>query len=263
MTLKVINHELSRNIDTLNIYVLSDLHIGEGGVDTNRMNALLRQVEQDPNARLIVNGDIVNNGIKTSVSDIYHEELSPSEQIRKVAELLTPVKDKILVIHDGNHEKRTSRLVGLNIMELVAVELYGREMADEIYSYNPYLLFVAFGKNYGRDSRKTVYSIYGKHGTGGGRTTGAKMNHLERMLDVVNADIFIHSHTHVPATFKLGSHNIDYKNRKATFKEHLFVNSNAFLKYGGYGEELGFRPTSTQFPKIVLDGERRQAQCLI
>lgn len=261
--MKIINHELPKEIDSLDIYVLSDLHIGESGVDDNRVFDLLYTVEKNPNARLIVNGDIVNNGIKTSVSDIYHEEMTPSEQIREVARLLTPVKDKILVIHDGNHEKRTSRLVGINLMEMVAVELFGREKAEELYSYNPYLLFVAFGRNYGRDCRKTVYSIYGKHGTGGGRTTGAKMNNLERMLDVINADIFIHSHTHVPATFKLGSHSVDYKNRKATFKEHLFVNSNAFLLYGGYGEELGFRPTSTQFPKITLNGERRFAQCLI
>ena len=189
--------------------------------------------------------------------------MKPSEQIKKLAQLLEPIKDKILVMTDGNHEARTSKKVGINLMETVAIELFGREKAEEIYSGEPYLLFLSFGRNRGRDERQTIYSIYGRHGSGGGRTVGAKLNHLERMFEQVNADVFIHSHTHVPAVFKLGSHNVDYKNRKATYKEHLFVNSNAFLLHGGYGEAFGYRPTNTTFPVIILNGYKRHSQCLL
>ena len=56
----------------------------------------------------------------------------PSEQIKKLAQLLEPIKDKILVMTDGNHEARTSKKVGINLMETVAIELFGREKAEEI-----------------------------------------------------------------------------------------------------------------------------------
>ena len=261
--MKVINHDLSKDYENLFIYILADLHLGESLVDMRRVDQLLNEIKSNDNARLIVNGDLVNNGIKESVSDIYHETMKPSDQIKMLAQLLEPIKDKILVMTDGNHEARTSKKVGINLMETVAIELFGREKAEEIYSNEPYLLFLSFGRNRGRDERQTIYSMYGRHGSGGGRTVGAKLNHLERMFEQVNADVFIHSHTHVPAVFKLGSHNVDYKNRKATYKEHLFVNSNAFLLHGGYGEAFGYRPTNTTFPVIILNGYKRHSQCLL
>lgn len=40
-------------------------------------------------------------------------------------------------------------------------------------------------------------------------------------------------------------------------------NTNAFLNYGGYGEEKGFAPTSTKYPKIILNGIDREVKALI
>ena len=128
--LKVINHDLSKDYENLFIYILADLHLGESLVDMRRVDQLLNEIKSNDNARLIVNGDLVNNGIKESVSDIYHETMKPSDQIKMLAQLLEPIKDKILVMTDGNHEARTSKKVGINLMETVAIELFGREKAD-------------------------------------------------------------------------------------------------------------------------------------
>ena len=45
--------------------------------------------------------------------------------------------------------------------------------------------------------------------------------------------------------------------------EQLFININTFLKYGGYGEEKGFAPTSTKYLKIILNGIKREAKAMI
>ena len=68
--MKVINHDLSKDYENLFIYILADLHLGESLVDTRRVDQLLNEIKSNDNARLIVNGDLINNGIKESVSDI-------------------------------------------------------------------------------------------------------------------------------------------------------------------------------------------------
>lgn len=238
------------------------MHIGDALVDTKRFSEFVSEASEE-NTYIIINGDIINNAIVNSVSNIYNDIYTPKQQIDIITDVLMPIRHKVLVMCEGNHELRTSKLTNIHLMEEVARRLYTKEDADKIYSDEPYLIFLSFGKNQGRDTRKTVYSIYGKHGTGGGKRVGSKANHLEDMLNIVNADIFISGHTHVPISFRLMSHNVDYRNRKVNEKEHIFVNANAFLKYGGYGEEFGFRPTSTIYPKLFLSGTDRSVRVLV
>jgi len=261
--MQVFNFEFPKEWEEVRLYVLADLHLGEHGFDEKRFAKWQAEVNADPKALVIVNGDIVNNATRHSVSDVYSETLTPNQQIDKAVELLLPIKEKILVLTEGNHEKRTYKSDGILLMDRVAKELYGADEARNRYTDGAYLIYLAFGKNNGRDSRKTVYSIYGRHGSGGGKKTGAKANRLEDMVNVINADIFLHSHTHTPIGFKLSSFNVNYRDRKISQKEHLFVNTNAFLGFGGYGEESGFRPTSTKYPVIFLNGDHREANVLI
>ena len=51
----------------------------------------------------------MNNATKTSVSNVYAETMRPREQKRKLVEMLTPLRDKILVATPGNHERRSIR----------------------------------------------------------------------------------------------------------------------------------------------------------
>jgi len=261
--MKVLNCEFPKEWDEAIIFPLADTHIGEHLIDGKRLTQWQEEVMNTENGLVIVNGDIVNNATRNSVSDIYNELLTPNQQIDRAVKLLEPIKDKIIVLTDGNHEARTYKSDGILLMDRVAKELYGQEIGSQKYVNGAYLVYIAFGRNNGRDSRKTVYSVYGKHGAGGGKRTGAKANRLEDMLNTVNADIFLHSHTHQPIGFKLASYAVNYRDRNVIYKEHLFVNTNAFLRYGGYGEEQGFRPASTAYPKIYLNGNHREMKVLI
>jgi predicted MPP superfamily phosphohydrolase len=256
--MKVIKHDLPQ-FETLEIYPLADVHIGDSLHDRKRLKQFINEVLEKENRYVIVNGDIINNAVKHGVSDIYAEELNPNEQIDETVSLLAPIKDRILVITEGNHENRTYKQDGILIMYQVAKRL---DIFDS-YSEGAYLLFVKFGKSQGRNCRKMPYAIYGKHGAGGGRKVGAKAIRLFEMAEVIDADVFIHSHTHVPMVLRKTFYRVDYRNEKATAIEQLFVNTNAFLKYGGYGEEKGFAPTSTKYPKIILNGIEREAKALI
>ncbi|GFN35364.1 metallophosphoesterase [Tepidimicrobium xylanilyticum] len=256
--MKIIKHDLPQ-FDTLEIYPLADVHIGDPLHDKKRAKQFINEVLEKENRYVIVNGDIINNAVKHGVSDVYAEELTPNQQIEETVNLLNPIKDRILVITEGNHENRTYKQDGILIMYQVAQRLG----IFDCYSEGAYLLFVKFGKSQGRDCRKMPYAIYGKHGSGGGRKVGAKAIRLFEMAEVIDADIFIHSHTHVPMVLRKTFFRVDYRNEKATQIEQIFINTNGFLNFGGYGEEKGFAPTSTKYPKIILNGIEREVKALI
>ena len=115
---------------------------------------------------------------KTSVSDSYAEEIPPMEQIQKAVGLFSPIKDKILAITTGNHERRTYNKEGIDLMEIVARQM---GLYDK-FSKSGALVFVRFGeqsrghketKGTG-NVRKMCYTIYTTHGSGGGRKEGGE-----------------------------------------------------------------------------------------
>lgn len=256
--MKVITKELPK-FKELEIYPLADVHIGDPLHDKKRLKQFIQEVLEKENRYIIVNGDVINNAVRQGVSDIYAEELSPNEQIDRAVEILSPIKDRILVITEGNHENRSYKQDGILIMYQVAQRLG----IYDSYAEGAYLLFIKFGKSQGRDCRKMPYAIYGKHGSGGGRKVGAKAIRLFEMAEVVDADVFLHSHTHVPMVLRKTFHRVDYRNEKVTPIEQLFINTNSYLNFGGYAENYGYHPTSTQYPKIILDGVERKATAMI
>ena len=79
------------------------------------------------------------------------------------------------------------------------------------------------------------------------------------MNAIIDADIFIHSHTHLPMVMKQGYHRIDVRNSAVAHVNKLFVNTAANLNYGGYGEAQEFKPSSKDTPIIYLNGRKKES----
>jgi hypothetical protein len=77
------------------------------------------------------------------------------------------------------------------------------------------------------------------------------------MASIIDTDIYIHSHTHLPMIMKQGYHRIDDRNNAVALVTKLFVNTAANLTYGGYGEAQEFKPTSNHTPIIYLNGRKK------
>ena len=248
------------DFDTVELYALADVHMGDMNQDKKRLKQFITEVKEQRNRFVIVNGDIVNLALRHSVSDIYSEEYPPNIAIDKTVELLQEIKDRIVVVTEGNHEARAYKSDGILVMDRVTKEL----QIPETYSAGAYLIFATLGKNRGSNHRKTSYAIYGKHSNGGGgRRVGGKANKLEDMAGIIDADIYIVSHTHQVMAFRKDFFRCNYRNQAITLTEKLFINTNAFLGYGGYGEEHGYTPASTRYPKLILDGYERNSQVLL
>ena len=252
--MKVIKIDLPRDLPSLEIHTFADEHIGDEHSDLKKLLARIEYVKNTPNAYCILNGDIIDNATKTSIGDTYTQMFNPMEQLAKAVEIFAPLKDKILCITHGNHENRTYKKEGINLSCLMANQL---GLADR-YTPTSALIFIRFGEgSHSTRYRKVSYTLYVLHGCGGGRKEGAKANRLADMASIIDTDIYIHSHTHLPMVMKQAFHRIDTSNSTVALVDKLFVNTAANLKYGGYGEAGEFKPTSTDTPTIYLNGSKK------
>lgn len=255
--MKVINRTLSEDFKDIKLIALSDFHIGDELCNLKLIKQVLEEVKTSPNTFIILNGDLMNNGTKTSVSDVYSEQMTPTEQILKLCDLLEPIKEKILVIHPGNHENRTLKNDGIDIIRLVAKQLGIEDRFSEGWWY----LYLTFGM--GTKGRPIMYEITGIHGYGGGRKNGGKINNLVEMSDKVIADLYIMGHTHTPIMTRNTIFIPDAQHRTLVKKDKYYLMTNSFLEYGGYGETYGYTPSTTDHQEAILDGTKKRIKIIM
>lgn len=262
--MKDIKRILSSKLKEIKIEIISDWHLGDPNCNQNEVKKQIGRIVDNSNTYCVINGDIIDNAISESVGDVYSQELSPMGQVALAKELLKPIKDKILCITgNSNHEGRTYKKTGINLNALLADSL---ELFD-CYSDEGIMLYLQLGqfRGNGYPSKKikpVQYTIYATHGSGGGATVGGKANKLSK-LSFIGADIIIHSHTHMPLTFKEDFFKIDEQHAKTIRTTQLFVNSSAMLNYGGYGENKGYKPSTIACPEIILSGIIKDFKCTI
>lgn len=258
--MKVIKCDLPKEIEMLELHPLSDLHIGDNLCDFQLIQRTLDHIKNTPNAYCILGGDLMDTAIATSVGDTYGANLQPMQQLEVCVKLFEPIKDKILCIVPGNHEKRIYRTDGIDITAIMAAQLGLQGKYSSTASY----LFVRFGQNKAEGhGQKMCYTVYTHHGSGGGKREGGKINALADMANICDADVYITGHTHFPASFRTGFYRVNTGNSSIAYVDKLFVNSAAALNHGGYGEYAGFKPASKLNPVIYLDGRRRRANALV
>ena len=78
------------------------------------------------------------------------------------------------------------------------------------------------------------------------------------MASIVDADIYIHSHTHLGMIMKQGFFRVDLSSSTIQNVTKLFVNTSSNLNYGGYGEAQEFKPNSKDTPVIHLNGCKKE-----
>lgn len=233
------------------------MHIGDMMCDFKLIQQTLDYIKNTPNAFAILNGDLMDTAICSSIGDTYGANLQPMEQLKMCVKLFEPIKDKILCILPGNHENRTYKSDGIDMTALMAAQLG----LSERYTETTALLFVRFGLN--NRGRKVCYTIYTTHGSGGGRREGGKINRLADLATIVDADIYIHSHTHLPAALKECFYRADPQNNAVACVDKLFVNTAATLDYGGYGDKQGYKPASKDNPIILLNGKEKKMRATL
>lgn len=253
---------LSPSIKELLLVPISDAHYGNPLYSEKHFARQIKTIQETRNMYAVLNGDLCESIIRSSKGDVFTQKITPQKQRDDIVKKLKPIRHKILGMTTGNHENRIYRETGIDISKDIAKGLK--------IPYRPegMLVKISFGdnNNYTTD-RPYTYFIYFTHGYGGARTKPAKAIKVERAGTWIDADCYIMSHDHVvnvapdiylkpdPRTHKETDDNgLEWDVGKITAYRKMLVKSNAYLKWGGYAEMLGFPPTDLETPIIKFKG---------
>lgn len=259
--MKAIKVDLSENYREVEIMPVADYHWSDPHSDHEKIKADLDYIAKVENAYCILNGDLMDCAIASSISDTYGASVSPMEELQICVELFKPIAHKILCVVPGNHEARHYRTNGIDMTRLMCDQLG----ISERYSPTTALVFLRFGQD-SREAyhkRKVGYTIYVSHGNGGGRKEGGKVQRLVDLSTIVDADVYVCGHTHLPAVLKDCFARPSMANSSISICPRLFVNTSAKLNYGGYGDTQAYKPACTDTPVIVLCGTKKEMRAMV
>lgn len=254
--MKTIIVDLPSEFPVLKIVPFADWHKDDPRCNEAFIDAEIAAVERDEFTYWLGNGDLLNFALKNSKSNIYLSKMNPTEQVDWLCNKLYPIRKKALGFAVGNHEDRAFKESGIDVGKFITKQL---GIQDKYYETGG-LIFVSFGQSYREKSRgrKMTYSIYTKHGSGGGKKEGGKINSLISFANTVDADLYIGSHTHLPFQTSLGFHRVNLTNRSIKYTPKFFVNTGAALDFGGYAEQGGYTPAALAHILVTLDGTKRK-----
>lgn len=230
--------------DGFTLYPIGDLHYGSAQCNLDFVRSVVAEVKDTPNAYWVGMGDLIENAIVGSKSDVYTQTVQPREQINYIVELLRPIANKGLFLIGGNHERRTTRTTGIVLEEHIAVQLGV-----------PYMGFSCMARLQTESSHTPQdFICYFHHNYGGGYTAGGKVNRAESLRRIVpTADAIFSGHFHItsriPVTwFEAGTKQA---NRKVGYD---YITGSALTWNESYAEEKGKPAATVEFIKVTFIG---------
>lgn len=242
----------------ITIYPVADVHLGAVEHCESEWQSFLRKVEQE-DAYLILAGDLLNNGVRSAgFANPFDEVLRPREAKKRMVEYLMPVRERILAVVTGNHERRTYRDDDQDLTYDICTKLD----IEQVYRENVAFMAVSLGQRAEERKPRATYTLAVVHGTGGGIYTGAAINRNERFGNVINnLDCLIAGHVHKGFISKPSKICIDTQNKTVTVKHYVVISCVSWLNYGGYAAQKMLLPAQVCDPqkiKLVASKDRKR-----
>ena len=249
----LITHSFS---DAITIYPVADVHLGAVEHAQNEWQGFLRQVKAE-DAYLILAGDLLNNSVRSAgFANPFDEAIRPREAKKLMVEYLAPLKDRILCVVTGNHERRTYR----DDDQDLTYDICSKLDIEHIYRENVAYMSVSIGNRQERESTpESTYNFAVTHGAGGGIYTGAAVNRNERFGNIIDGlDCLIAGHVHKGFITKPSKIIIDSRNKTVKVRHYVVVSCVSWLNYSGYAVQKMLLPAHACAPqKLRLLSDRR------
>ncbi len=250
-----------RQYSQIYLVPLADLHIGCRDVALDIIQGYLDWIKGHENAYTILNGDLMNCATKDSTPELYDDLVTPDMAYKQLKTLLEPIKSKILMITRGGHEEHIYRLSGHDYMAQLACDL-----GDIPYKPDGGMVAIKLATSSVNSNKPSTYTyrncvVYAIHGWGGARTIGAKLNKVEELAKVAEADCYILSHDHTQAIHRLNILTPVFNGATTSFiktKRKLFINTGGFINYSGYIQRKGYIPQDLGTPRIRIESKYKQ-----
>lgn len=249
----MIQRHFPRN-DDLRIYFICDVHYGAHEHMDREWTDFCAGFMKDPNAYLILGGDLLNNGTKASVSNVYRETVRPMQAKKDMAEMLRPLKSRILCAVSGNHERRNKDVDDDPMYDIMA-----KLDMEDLYRENMAFLKIQVGNVNGNGNMNPTYMLCVTHGAGGGALSGGVINRNERFGYAIDgADALLVGHSHKPMISSPSKIVIDSRNNNVYTKPFKVIVGTSWLEYGDYAMQKMLLPTGHALQTITLSGKRKK-----
>ena len=223
---------------------LGDVHLGALTCQVDKFQRAVDWIEKT-DCKVILMGDLMEFATKSSVGAGWVEQVqSPQAQLDVLKEVLDPIKDKVLVLLEGNHEMRCTLAVGLDISKILA-DFLG-------VPYGGYASFVYLRVG------KQNYVVHAQHACSGARYLLTKMHAAMKTAEHTDADIYLYGHTHELAVATQPFQHYNKRGRFVEMQKKYFVLTGGFLGFfGGYAEKKNMNPSPTGMANIKFYGNKR------
>lgn len=254
----LIQKHIPHNRD-IRILPVADVHLGAAEHMESEWREFRMRVLEDPDAYLILAGDLINNSTRSSVSNVFEETLRPREQKRLMTEMLMPLRDRILCAVPGNHENRSEKDADDNPM----YDIMCKMDLEDLYRDSTAFLKIQMGDVKGNGANNPTYVFVTTHGAGGGMTTGGAVNRAERFgMTIDGCDALIVGHTHKTFNTPPFKIKIDTHNNRVSLRPFHVINCTSWMNYAGYAMRHMMPPTGYMPQTIQLSGSRKNIQII-
>lgn len=239
----------------LTIIPISDVHLGAAEHMEKEWASFCENVLSNPNVRIILVGDLINNATRNSVSNVFEETMRPREQKKMMTQMLMPLRDRILAGVSGNHERRSLK----DADDDPSYDIMCKLDLENLYRENIAFIKIQMGKARADGLANPTYTIVATHGAGGGIYTGAAVNRNERFGYVIDGmDCLIVGHTHKPFVTQPSKIKINPYNNTVSMRPFKVVSTTSWLFWGGYAAQKMLLPSSHAVQTITLTGKRKE-----
>ena len=240
---------LPKDDEYADIYFVHDLHFGSTLFNAKKWELLKKQIHSNPNAYICWVGDLLENAIPTSKSDMFTQTHSPNEQKEYITEQFKEFADKTIAVVSGNHcDNRTTKMCGLYpLYDCCLIAGIGEKYRDTI-------AFIDIGVGTGRSKNKQTHYF-------------GQIQHKAKDVKTVcsadytdGIDFFASGHDH-EAKDKPRAKLVFDPHNKVIYKRNIEVlNCGSFCDFGGYGSKNAYRPQSDKMYKLRLYGNHKKME---
>ena len=245
----------------ITVVPIADVHLGAAECMEQEFIQFIKTIAETPNTYVTLGGDLIDNGTRNGVTNIFRATMPPSQQKREMANILAPIRDRILCCVPGNHERRS----GKDADDDPAFDIMCKLDIEDRYRENLAIVKIQLGvketskggRSEGKD--RPTYMLVVTHGAGGGILTGAAVNRGERFGYIVDGmDALIIGHTHKPFATQPGKLKIDPYNNQVKLVPFKVICATSWLQYGGYAAQKMLLPSSHCIQTLTLKGKGKE-----
>ena len=241
---------LPKDMEYADIYFIHDVHYGAETFNENKWKALKSKIQNDDHAFVCWIGDLMENAIPNSKSDMFTQRYSPAQQKEWATQQLSDLKKETIAVVPGNHEyNRTTKMCGL-------YPLYDCCLLAGIDDrYRNTIAFIDIGIGTKTQDRRKQIHYFGQ------------IQHKAKDIKAVcsadytdGIDFFAYGHDHEAKDKPRAKIVFDPHNKQIYKRNVECLNSGSFCDFGGYGAQAGYRPQSDKMYKLRIFGGKKEME---